>query len=139
MYLLVLFSPLLSFFLSLLFGRIIGNSGVSFISILILFTSWCFSLYLYYEVSLSGYLCLINFYKFIDLGYFNVNITFFFDVLTSVMIIVVLSISFLVHLYSIEYMNYDPGFNRFMAYLSIFTFFMLLLVTADNFLQMFIG
>jgi NADH-quinone oxidoreductase subunit L len=139
MYLLVLFSPLLSFLLSLLFGRIIGNYGVSFISILALFVSWCFSLLIYYEVSLSGYLCIINFYKFIDLGYLNVNIVFFFDVLTSVMILVVLSISFLVHLYSIEYMNYDPGFNRFMGYLSIFTFFMLLLVTADNFLQMFIG
>jgi NADH:ubiquinone oxidoreductase subunit 5 (subunit L)/multisubunit Na+/H+ antiporter MnhA subunit len=139
MYLLVLFSPLLSFLISLLFGKIIGSHGVSFISILALFTALCSGFYLYYEVSLSGYLCIINFYKFIDLGYFNLDIVFFFDVLTSVMIIVVLSISFLVHLYSIEYMNSDPCFNRFMGYLSIFTFFMLLLVTSDNFLQMFIG
>jgi NADH-quinone oxidoreductase subunit L len=64
---------------------------------------------------------------------------FLFDVVTCVMLVVVTFISFLVHVYSLEYMGYDPSFNRFMSYLSLFTFFMLLLVTADNFIQMFIG
>jgi NADH:ubiquinone oxidoreductase subunit 5 (subunit L)/multisubunit Na+/H+ antiporter MnhA subunit len=139
MYLLALFSPLLSFIFSLLFGRFIGNLGVSILSVFALFISLFLGLVLFYEISFSGYICFINFYKYIDIGYFNINIAFLFDVLTSVMIIVVITISFLVHVYSIEYMQGDPCFNRFMAYLSIFTFFMLLLVTADNFMQMFIG
>ena len=55
------------------------------------------------------------------------------------MLVVVTSISFLVHLYSTEYMSHDPHLPRFMSYLSLFTFFMLILVTADNFIQMFVG
>jgi NADH:ubiquinone oxidoreductase subunit 5 (subunit L)/multisubunit Na+/H+ antiporter MnhA subunit len=73
------------------------------------------------------------------MGYFVLDISFFFDTLTAVMLFVVCLISSLVHLYSIEYMSHDNGFIRYMSYLSLFTFFMLILVTADNFLQMFIG
>lgn len=62
-----------------------------------------------------------------------------FDSLTVLMLIVVTYVSALVHLYSIEYMSHDPHIQRFMSYLSLFTFFMLILVTADNFIQMFIG
>jgi len=62
-----------------------------------------------------------------------------FDPLSCVMTIVVSYVSALVHLYSAEYMSYDPHIQRFMSYLSLFTFFMLILVTADNFIQMFIG
>lgn len=62
-----------------------------------------------------------------------------FDSLTASMCVVVTFISFLVHFYSIEYMSHDPHLPRFMSYLSLFTFFMLILVTADNFLQMFVG
>jgi len=139
MYLLGLFSPLLSFIFSLLFGRMVGNYGVSLLSVFSLFISLLSALVLFYEISLSGYLCFVDLYKYIDIGYININIAFLFDVLTSVMMIVVITISLLVHIYSIEYMHGDPCFNRFMGYLSIFTFFMLLLVTADNFMQMFIG
>ena len=64
---------------------------------------------------------------------------FFFFTLTAIMLFVFCLISSLVHLYSVEYMKLDMGFIRYMSYLSLFTFFMLLLVTADNFLQMFIG
>jgi NADH:ubiquinone oxidoreductase subunit 5 (subunit L)/multisubunit Na+/H+ antiporter MnhA subunit len=62
-----------------------------------------------------------------------------FDSLTVIMCIVVTFISCLSHLYSIEYMSHDPHLPRFMSYLSLFTFFMLILVTADNFIQMFVG
>jgi len=62
-----------------------------------------------------------------------------FDSLTVTMCCVVTFISFLVHLYSTEYMSHDPHLSRFMSYLSLFTFFMLILVTADNFIQMFVG
>jgi NADH:ubiquinone oxidoreductase subunit 5 (subunit L)/multisubunit Na+/H+ antiporter MnhA subunit len=62
-----------------------------------------------------------------------------YDSLTAVMLIVVTSISTLVHIYSTEYMKGDPHVPRFMSYLSLFTFFMLVLVSADNILQLFIG
>jgi len=139
MYLLGLLSPLLSFVFSLLFGRMLGNYGVSLLSVFSLFASLLSAVIVFYEVCLSGYLCYIDLYKFIDIGYFSVNISFLFDVLTSVMMVVVITISLLVHIYSIEYMHGDPCFNRFMGYLSIFTFFMLMLISADNFMQMFIG
>lgn len=62
-----------------------------------------------------------------------------FDAVTATMLIVITSISCLVHLYSTEYMEYDPHLPRFMSYLSLFTFFMLILVTSNNLLQLFIG
>ena len=64
---------------------------------------------------------------------------FQFDSLTVIMLLVITFISMLVHLYSLEYMENDPHLTRFMSYLSLFTFFMLILVTANNFLQMFVG
>jgi NADH-ubiquinone oxidoreductase chain 5 len=69
----------------------------------------------------------------------NIEWSFCFDTLTSVMLVVVTFISSLVHIYSTEYMEHDPHFPRFMSYLSLFTFFMIILVTANNFLQMFVG
>jgi NADH:ubiquinone oxidoreductase subunit 5 (subunit L)/multisubunit Na+/H+ antiporter MnhA subunit len=62
-----------------------------------------------------------------------------YDSLTVMMLVLVTTVSALVHLYSTEYMNGDPHLPRFMSYLSLFTFAMIILVTADNFLQMFIG
>jgi NADH:ubiquinone oxidoreductase subunit 5 (subunit L)/multisubunit Na+/H+ antiporter MnhA subunit len=70
---------------------------------------------------------------------FDASWGFMYDSLTVVMLIVVTSVSLLVHIYSISYMSADPHIPRFMAYLSLFTFFMLMLVTADNFIQMFLG
>lgn len=64
---------------------------------------------------------------------------FLFDTVTVIMLIVVTSVSFLVHLYSIEYMSEDPHVARFFSYLSLFTFFMLILVTAENLVQLFVG
>jgi NADH:ubiquinone oxidoreductase subunit 5 (subunit L)/multisubunit Na+/H+ antiporter MnhA subunit len=64
---------------------------------------------------------------------------FLFDSLTATMLIVVTFVSTLVHLYSAGYMSEDPHIPRFMSYLSLFTFFMLMLVTADNYVQLFLG
>lgn len=69
----------------------------------------------------------------------NVDWGFLFDTLTAIMCVVVTFISSLVHLYSTEYMSHDPHLSRFMSYLSLFTFFMMILITADNFIQMFVG
>jgi NADH:ubiquinone oxidoreductase subunit 5 (subunit L)/multisubunit Na+/H+ antiporter MnhA subunit len=81
----------------------------------------------------------ITLYNWIILDYSKIVIGFLFDSLTSVMLLIITSISFFVHLYSIGYMSHDPHLNRFMSYLSLFTFFMLILVTSDNFLQLFLG
>ena len=75
----------------------------------------------------------------ISSGLFYCNWAFFFDTLTFVMLIVVTGVSTLVHLYSSEYMGHDPHLSRFMSYLSLFTFFMLVLVTGHNFPSLFIG
>ena len=75
----------------------------------------------------------------IESGLFEVRWEFYFDNLTLVMLIVVNSISFLVHLYSLDYMSHDPKQIKFMSYLSLFTFFMLILITGDNFIILFLG
>jgi NADH:ubiquinone oxidoreductase subunit 5 (subunit L)/multisubunit Na+/H+ antiporter MnhA subunit len=74
-----------------------------------------------------------------DISSFTVSFALIFDSLTATMLIVITSISSLVHIYSTQYMAGDPHLPRFMSYLSFFTFFMLILVTADNLLQLFIG
>ena len=81
----------------------------------------------------------IKFSPWINSETLNVDWGFLFDSLTVVMCCVVTFVSSIVHLYSTEYMAYDPHLPRFMSYLSLFTFFMLILVTADNFIQMFVG
>lgn len=72
-------------------------------------------------------------------GYFEVNWSSSIDSLTYVMLVVVMTVSTLVHLYSSEYMSEDPHLPRFLSFLSLFTFFMLLLVTSDNLVSLFLG
>jgi NADH-quinone oxidoreductase subunit L len=88
---------------------------------------------------LSGKTLNENLYTWIVSGKFNASVGFMIDQLTAVMLIVVTSVSFLVHLYSVGYMHGDRGYYRFYAYLSLFTFSMLMLVMANNFLQLYFG
>ena len=78
-------------------------------------------------------------YEWIASGDFQANWSINIDPLSSIMLVVVTLVSALVHIYSIGYMNHDPNKPRFMSYLSLFTFFMLVLVVSDNFLQLFFG
>src|SRR5690606_19839071 len=103
------------------------------------FLTFLLTLIVFYSVGLKGQTYTFILYSWINSEIFNISLGFLFDSLTCIMLVVVCSISFLVHLYSIEYMLEDPHFPRFMSYLSLFTFFMLILVTANNFLQMFVG
>jgi NADH-quinone oxidoreductase subunit L len=80
-----------------------------------------------------------NFYSWISIGTFSVNVGFQIDQLTAVMLLVVTTLSSLIHIYSVGYMHGDKGYPRFFAYLALFTFFMLVLVMANNFLVMFVG
>ena len=139
MYLLLVFLSIIGSCLSGLFGRYLGSFGASIITTSCLFLSFLIALFAFYEVSLIGCFVYIKLSPWINSEVLNVDWGFMFDSLTATMCVVVTFISLLVHLYSIEYMSHDPHLPRFMSYLSLFTFFMLILLTADNFIQMFVG
>ena len=139
MYLLLVFSPLLSFFSAILFGKFLGSKGSPFIAVACLSLSLLLSFCAFFEVGLMGSNVYIELGSWIKSGVLQVNWGFMFDSLSVTMCVVVTFVSFLVHLYSVEYMSHDPHLPRFMSYLSLFTFFMLILITADNFIQMFLG
>ena len=121
------------------FGHKIGRRGSMFITTFFMFISCILSYIAFYNVGLKGEVYHITLFKWIDCGLLQINWAFFFDSLTVVMLIVVTTVSALVHLYSCSYMGGDPHIQRFMSYLSLFTFFMLMLVSADNFVQLFFG
>ena len=139
MYLILIFLPLISSIVVGMFGRYLGTKGSSIISVFCLFFTCLISFFCFYEVGLSNGFVYIKLIKWINSDLLNVDWGFLFDSLTVVMCCIVTFISFLVHLYSTEYMSHDPHLPRFMSYLSLFTFFMLILVTADNYVQMFVG
>lgn len=139
MYITAVSLPLVGALVSGFGGRWLGRYGASILSTICVGISFCFSLFIFYETGFCGTVCYISLASWIEVGTLSVKWGFLFDSLTAVMLIVVTSISTLVHLYSISYMETDPHTPRFMAYLEIFTFFMLILVTADNVLQMFLG
>ena len=139
MYLFLISLPLLGSLLAGFFGRFLGFRGACLITTLSVFASFLMSCIAFYEVALSSCGCYIRLSSWFVSEMFDSSWGFYFDSLTVVMLVVVTSVSTLVHVYSISYMSGDPHLPRFMSYLSIFTFFMLTLVTADNFLQMFFG
>ena len=131
--------PLISSFTAGMFGRLLGPIGSSIITVVCLCSTFLFSSLIFTEVALSGSPVYLKLATWIDSGVFQVDWGFMFDSLTAVMCCVVTFVSSLVHLYSTEYMGHDPHLSRFMSYLSLFTFFMLILVTADNYVQLFVG
>jgi NADH-ubiquinone oxidoreductase chain 5 len=139
MYLLIVGLPLCSAFLAGMAGRWIGGRGAGYITTGGVASAFFISLFCFYEVALNQSPCIIKLTPWIVTETATISWGFLFDTLTCVMLIVVTSISTLVHLYSTEYMSEDPHLARFMAYLSFFTFFMLMLVTSDNFFGMFVG
>jgi|TARA_B110000116_G_scaffold60039_3_gene51372 NADH-ubiquinone oxidoreductase chain 5 len=139
MYLTLIFLPLISSIISGLFGRFLGSQGSKIITINCILFAFLFSLFLFYEVVLMSCVTYIKLSIWINSQLFNVDWGFLFDSLTVIMCCIVTFISFLVHVYSTEYMLHDPHITRFMSYLSLFTFFMLILITADNFVQLFVG
>ena len=139
MYLLIVILPLIGSCSAGLFGRKIGPNGACIITTSCLILSFFCSLLIFYEVALLDCFVYVKLVSWIDSEVLNVDWGFMFDTLTAVMCCVVTFISSLVHLYSTEYMAHDPHLVRFMSYLSLFTFFMLILITADNFVQMFVG
>ena len=131
--------PLIASIISGFFGKLIGDRYSEIITSLLVSISAVFSGIVLYEVIQNQYEENIIIATWINSGSLNVNWSMKIDSLSAVMLVVVTSVSSLVHIYSIGYMSHDPHKPRFMAYLSLFTFAMLMLVTSDNFIQLFFG
>ena len=139
MYLLLIFLPLIGAISAGLFGRYLGAKGAQIVTTSCLALCTVFSWYSFLEVGVLGNTVYIDLFTWVDSEMLHSSWGFLFDSLTVIMLITVTTVSCMVHLYSVGYMGEDPHVQRFMSYLSLFTFFMLMLVTADNFLQMFLG
>ncbi len=135
----IIFLPLIASVISGFFGRVIGDRNSEIVTSLLVSISAILSIYVFYEVIINSYQENIVIVKWINSGSLDVNWSMNIDPLSSVMLVVVTLVSSLVHIYSIGYMSHDPHKPRFMAYLSLFTFAMLMLVTSDNFIQLFFG
>jgi len=135
----IVFLPLLGALIAGLFGRLIGDKASEFITTALLLISAALSWVVFFDVALGHHTYKINLMRWISSGELDVSWGLRIDTLTAVMLVVVTTVSSLVHVYSIGYMEEDPHRPRFFAYLSLFTFAMLMLVTADNLLQMFFG
>jgi NADH-quinone oxidoreductase subunit L len=131
--------PLIASIISGFFGKYIGDRNSEIVTSLLVSTSAIFSIIVFYNVVFNQYEDNIIITTWINSGTLDVNWSMKIDSLSSVMLVVVTSVSALVHIYSIGYMSHDPHKPRFMAYLSLFTFAMLMLVTSDNFIQLFFG
>jgi NADH-ubiquinone oxidoreductase chain 5 len=139
MYLAIVILPLLGAIVSGFFGRKVGVSGAQFITSLSIILTTLLAIVAFLEVGLNNIPVSINLFRWIDSESLDVLWDFHFDSLTVSMLIPVLIVSSLVHIYSIGYMSQDPHNQRFFSYLSLFTFMMVILVTANNFLLMFVG
>ena len=139
MHLLILVFPLLSFLICLGFGRKIGEVGSSYLSSTLILFSFVLSIYGFSKGLVYNNLEYINLGDWFSGGLLFCKFSLNYDNITWSMLVLILGVSFLIHLFSIGYMEGDPHIPRFMGYLSLFTFFMVVLVSAGNLVQLFIG
>jgi NADH-ubiquinone oxidoreductase chain 5 len=139
MYLNLIILPLLASLISGFLGRKVGKTGSQIITCVSIFFTTILSINIFFELGFNNIPVLIKLFKWIDSESLNIYWGFNFDSLTVSMLLPVLIVSLLVHIYSIGYMSSDPHNQRFFSYLSLFTFMMIILVTANNYLVMFIG
>ena len=139
MYLTIVILPLLGSIVSGFFGRKVGVTGSQLITCSLLVATTIISMLSFIEVGINNTPVSVQLFRWVDSESLNVLWSFNFDSLTVSMLIPVLVVSSLVHIYSIGYMSHDPHNQRFFSYLSLFTFMMIVLVTSDNYLLMFVG
>lgn len=137
-YVLIPFLPLLAFIINILLGKEVMRDKAHWPSCLAIIGSFVLSVFALFDV-INGKVFNEDLYTWIVSGNFKVSIGFLIDPLTAVMLIVVTGVGSLIHIYSIGYMHGDKGYYRFFSYLSLFVFFMLMLVTGNNFLQLYVG
>ncbi len=135
----IVFLPLLASIIAGFFGRLMGDRAAQLVTCIAVSLSAVLSVIVFVEVGLGGQPVTVELFTWIDSELLRVSWALRFDQLTAVMLLTVTGVSALVHWYSIGYMAGDPGIPRFFAYLSLFTFFMLALITADNFAQLYFG
>ena len=139
MYLTIIILPLLGSIISGFFGRKIGVNGAQLITCTSILLTTILSALAFIEVGLNNTSVSVQLFRWVDSESLNILWSFNFDSLTVSMLIPVLVVSCLVHIYSVGYMSHDPHNQRFFSYLSLFTFMMIILVTSDNYLLMFVG
>lgn len=139
MYLTLIILPLLASIISGFLGRKIGKTGSQIITSGSIFITTILSINVFFELGFNNIPVSIKLFKWIDSESLNILWGFNFDSLTVSMLLPVLIVSLLVHIYSIGYMSNDPHNQRFFSYLSLFTFMMIVLVTSNNLLVMFVG
>ena len=139
MYLSIIILPLLGSIASGFFGRKLGISGSQIITCMLVVATTMLSILSFIEVGINHTPVSVELFRWVDSESLNVLWSFNFDSLTVSMLIPVLIVSSLVHMYSVGYMSHDPHNQRFFSYLSLFTFMMIILVTSDNYLLMFVG
>ncbi len=139
-YLAVVLAPLIASIIAGLFGRQIGRAGAHWVTIIGVAISLAASVYVF-SMHVFGGLPTFDgtVYTWMASDLFEFNIGFLVDNLTAMMMVVVTAVSLMVHIYTIGYMKDDPGYQRFFSYISLFTFSMLMLVMANNLLQLFFG
>ena len=138
LYLIIPFAPLLAAIVAGLFGRQVGRTGAHSVTIFAVLLSFLCSCVVFWDVQ-QGNTFNGPLYTWLTSGGVRFEIGFLIDPLTALMMVVVTFVSLMVHVYTIGYMAEDPGYQRFFCYISLFTFSMLMLVMANNFLQLFFG
>jgi NADH-quinone oxidoreductase subunit L len=133
------FLPLVGAIVAGLFGRLIGDRGAQLVTCGAMVLSAFAGAAVFYDVGLKGNDRTVEVMTWIASGSFDAAWALRFDALSAAMVGMITLVSCMIHIYSVGYMAHDHSIPRFMAYLNLFTFFMLMLVTADNFVQMFFG
>tara|TARA_B110000259_G_scaffold131658_1_gene148503 strand:+ start:188 stop:2122 length:1935 start_codon:yes stop_codon:yes gene_type:complete len=136
---LIVFLPLIGAIISGLFSKQISDKFSQIFNSSLLLLSAIFSTIVFFQYGVAGIEENVHIVNWMSIGTFSADWSLKIDSLSSIMLVVVTYVSSLVHIYSAGYMKGDKSIPRFMSYLSLFTFFMLILVTADNFLQLFVG
>lgn len=138
---LIVFLPLIGAVLAGFFGFILKDKGSQNVTCGLMVLSALLSVYAFFKIALGDVAqpIVVHIFSWVESGDLNFSWALRFDTLTAVMLVVVNGVSSLVHIYSIGYMSHDKSIPRFMAYLSLFTFFMLMLVTSNNLVQLFFG
>jgi NADH-quinone oxidoreductase subunit L len=132
-------APLVGAVVAGLFGKWVGRRGAHLVTILGVFIAFVCSVVVLKSVAADGARFSQTIYEWAVIGGLKMEIGFLVDGLTAMMMVVVTFVSLMVHIYTIGYMEEDPGYQRFFAYISLFTFSMLMLVMSNNFLQLFFG
>lgn len=139
-YLAIVLAPLIGSLIAGLFGKAIGRAGAHWVTIIGVGVSSILSMIAYKHIVFDGgEIFNQTVYTWLSIGNLDINVGFLVDKLTVTMMVVVTFVSWMIHIYTIGYMHDDPGYQRFFSYISLFTFAMLMLIMANNFMQLFFG